>query len=554
MNDGESISDRLKELTEAYCDDAISDDEFRELEAYLIESSEARRRFAEAFRFHTLLHFAIRARRSTGAALERVLATSAPVSTPEPTGQARFGLPWRIPLAALLALGACVLFGAAVTLIVIRQNRSLSTALPAKPSPERRDGNVAWLVNAQDCQWAEDEARMPGRDMRAGKLLRLRRGLAEIEFDKGARVILQGPVELVLVSGSVARLIHGSLTARVPPPARGFTILSPRGKIVDLGTEFGLSVGEDGATTVRVFDGVVAAFPLSSGPEANPAVTIVQDQTASIDGKTVALASSQSSSSSVRFVRSIEPPPVITSHSLRLDFSRAIRGSLQDAHGRGIGLTHRLPGTGSALPQRDPNMELRTDAGSLKLTTTRSDLNTQDRMPTGEYLGFRLSELGCAGTDDFEISATIPKIPGLKEVGQFGLYAGASSLDSIRGGLLSSPQPDRYGLFLVNNHGGIDSEPNEIGLMTTGSDLRLTLRRRSNRYSLLVENLTRGSSNTLTVAHPAFLDHEQDLFVGLFAANTQSDVSKTLTIEEVKLTIWTRQPDKNEAAAGRSHP
>ena len=80
-------------------------------------------------------------------------------------------------------------------------------------------------------------------------------------------MILQGPAELVLVSGSEARLVHGTLTARVPTPARGFTILSPRGKVVDLGTEFGLSVDDEGDTTVRVFDGQVAAFPLSSEPE-----------------------------------------------------------------------------------------------------------------------------------------------------------------------------------------------------------------------------------------------------------------------------------------------
>ncbi len=70
--------------------------------------------------------------------------------------------------------------------------------------------------------------------------------------------------------------------------------------------------------------------------------------------------------------------------------------------------------------------------------------------------------------------------------------------------------------------------------MTTGDDLRLTLRRIGGRYSLVVDNLTRHSSSTLTIAHPAFLDGESDLYVGLFGANTQSDLCKTLTIREVK--------------------
>ena len=96
-------------------------------------------------------------------------------------------------------------------------------------------------------------------------------------------------------------------------------------------------------------------------------------------------------------------------------------------------------------------------------------------MPTGEYLGVACLDLGFTGPEDFEISTTIPRIPGLDYVGQFGLYVGTDSASNIRGGLLSQDQPDRYHLLLVNNYQGIDSEPNEIGLMTTGDDLRLTL-------------------------------------------------------------------------------
>ena len=92
------------------------------------------------------------------------------------------------------------------------------------------------------------------------------RGLAEIEFDCGARVILQGPAGLRLLSGRSARLLKGKLTARVPARARGFTVLTPHNKVVDLGTEFGLSVDDDGAATVRVFTGEVVAYPLRPGP------------------------------------------------------------------------------------------------------------------------------------------------------------------------------------------------------------------------------------------------------------------------------------------------
>ncbi len=543
MNGGDPLPDRCGELIEAYCDGVSSDDDVRRLEAYLLQDEHARRAFAVAFHLHTELHFTMRARRATDAALQRVLAG---VPADEPTGPT----PWirdrklmsrpRLVMASLAA--SLVLTGVLATMVAIRQFRSIAAPTAAKSPTDRRDGNVAWLVNAQDCHWAAVESEMPGRDMRAGKRLRLQEGLAQIEFDRGARVILQGPAELVLVSGSEARLVHGTITARVPTPARGFTILSPRGKVVDLGTEFGLSVDDEGDTTVRVFDGQVAAFPISSEPDTRSAVTIAQDQTARIDGRTVSLKPAQAGQSAPRFIRSIEPPRIVAPRTLLLDFKHEVARSLQDAQGRGIGLTQRLPGTGSALPLRDPNLRLEPDQGALLLTTTRSDLNTQDRMPTGEYLGVRLSDLGFTGREDFEISTTIPRIPGLDVVGQFGLYVGTDSAANIRGGLLSQDQPDRYHLFLVKNYQGIDSDPNEIGLMTTGDDLRLTLRRFGGLYSLVVENMTRGSSNTLTITHPAFLDQQQNLFAGLFGANTQSDVSKTLNIKQVKITIWAPKP------------
>ncbi len=49
--------------------------------------------------------------------------------------------------------------------------------------------------------------------MRSGKVLRLEQGLAEIEFDRGTRVILHGPSGVQLVSATTARLLYGTLTA-----------------------------------------------------------------------------------------------------------------------------------------------------------------------------------------------------------------------------------------------------------------------------------------------------------------------------------------------------
>jgi hypothetical protein len=235
-----------------------------------------------------------------------------------------------------------------------------------------------------------------------------------------------------------------------------------------------------------------------------------------------------------------------------LTFDRPDAGGIRDANGAGTGLTHRLPGTGRRLPAHDPNLRLDPAKGHLELTTTNSDLNTQYRLYHGEYLGVRLADLGFTGPEDFAVTVKIPNIPALEFVGQFGLYVGTRSNRSIRGGLLSSrrQEPGQYTQFLVNNDEGRDTDPNKVGLLATGTDLRLTLKRTGGQYALTVENLTDGSASTLTIRHPEFLDGERDLFVGLFGANTQSEVRKTLIIKEFAVTVWTASP----AAETGSHP
>ena len=58
---------------------------------------------------------------------------------------------------------------------------------------------------------------------------------------------------------------------------------------------------------MRVFTGLVEAFPLESAGKGQPGVTIHQDQTAQIDGRTVALDPRISEKDTVSYVRAILP-------------------------------------------------------------------------------------------------------------------------------------------------------------------------------------------------------------------------------------------------------
>ncbi len=84
----------------------------------------------------------------------------------------------------------------------------------------------------------------------------------------GARVFLNGPADLRIVSGMRMRVDHGRITARVEGGAKGFAVETPGTVVVDQGTEFGVEVDDSGQTVVVDFEGRVdLARPDSSfGP------------------------------------------------------------------------------------------------------------------------------------------------------------------------------------------------------------------------------------------------------------------------------------------------
>lgn len=101
--------------------------------------------------------------------------------------------------------------------------------------------------------------------VRTGSRLRFLEGEMELVYESGAKLLLIGPIDFVLREGG-GELLRGGLMASVPQAGHGFTIETPNGKVVDLGTEFGLMVDDFGVSEVSVFEGKVEAFPASNSP------------------------------------------------------------------------------------------------------------------------------------------------------------------------------------------------------------------------------------------------------------------------------------------------
>jgi len=94
----------------------------------------------------------------------------------------------------------------------------------------------------------------------AGQSLTLVRGQVELTYTSGAKLLLTGPSEF-LVESAGGKLGLGELVASVPKAGHGFTIETPHGKVVDLGTEFGVVVDDFGVSQVSVFEGKVETLP-----------------------------------------------------------------------------------------------------------------------------------------------------------------------------------------------------------------------------------------------------------------------------------------------------
>ncbi len=122
---------------------------------------------------------------------------------------------------------------------------------------DRDPAPVATLTKAKACKWGNSALpTLEGSSLQPG-LLELLDGIATLKFASGAEVALEAPVTLEVISAMECRVKKGTVVAEVPQQAKGFTIHTAETKVVDYGTRFGVSAGEDGKCLVHVIEGLV---------------------------------------------------------------------------------------------------------------------------------------------------------------------------------------------------------------------------------------------------------------------------------------------------------
>lgn len=140
---------------------------------------------------------------------------------------------------------------------------------------------LAWIS-------ASHQAEISGSALRADSkfgrgLLRLSGGIAHLEMQNGVEMILEDHCTLEIIDSNTVQLQQGKMRVHCPMEARGFEVLAPGdNRIVDLGTEFGVSAEPSGEVDLHVFDGFVELSASHHPPktiEAGQAVGITANKT-----------------------------------------------------------------------------------------------------------------------------------------------------------------------------------------------------------------------------------------------------------------------------------
>jgi hypothetical protein len=106
-----------------------------------------------------------------------------------------------------------------------------------------------------------------GTQLDGGSRIAIASGVARVTFESGATATLQGPCDFVVDNAMQGTILRGRVAVSAPRRAYGFRIRSPNSEVIDLGTEFGVAVDDDGQSEVHVFSGEVLSRPLREGEE-----------------------------------------------------------------------------------------------------------------------------------------------------------------------------------------------------------------------------------------------------------------------------------------------
>jgi ferric-dicitrate binding protein FerR (iron transport regulator) len=255
---------RIRELAMRQLDGSLTHAEHAELQSLLLESGPARRAYVEYFQDTACLRWLCLEQ------LSDVIEPSKSLSPQIESPRRR-----RVRSYAFLAAGAACVIALATAAVLTNSWRTSSTQADVAHTVQAtvKLARVATVTGLSDARLAR-----PGRGARllsrcaVGDRLQLKDGAIELTFDAGAQVTIFAPADFEITSATSIRCQRGRVTTLVGDRGKGFIVQTPRAKVVDLGTQFGLTISDSGETEVVVFQGSVdmSYAPPTGAPDAPP--------------------------------------------------------------------------------------------------------------------------------------------------------------------------------------------------------------------------------------------------------------------------------------------
>lgn len=171
---------------------------------------------------------------------------------------------WRLLFAATAASVVAIAFLWAMQVDTGQEKLAEERSETETQEPILTTVSLGRLIQQADCVWSRKPSLR--EDRFSPGTIKLTSGAAELRFDSGTNVILEGPCELNIETVDSAELLAGTVFIDVTDVSNGFLLETPEAQIIDDGTKYAVTLDSQ-ATEVHVFDGSVIWTPAESESE-----------------------------------------------------------------------------------------------------------------------------------------------------------------------------------------------------------------------------------------------------------------------------------------------
>jgi hypothetical protein len=190
---------------------------------------------------------------------------------------------WTTVAAGLLIAATVTSLDSTVVATLSKKSGAADNTFAPESEPVISSANLRGTVGAR---WAGNRLELPeGEGFSAGQRLELVEGLAEIVFNSGARIVVQGPAIVEILDDRCATVSVGRVAAVVPQSAAGFRLCTAVADLTVAQAEFGAEIDVDGSVVTKVYDGAVE-LRFNHGADPRPSLKLASGQGARFDAKT----------------------------------------------------------------------------------------------------------------------------------------------------------------------------------------------------------------------------------------------------------------------------